>query len=60
MLESLGVFCGLFVAGCFPQSLAPFYASARLIPLMKKDGGVRPMAVGDLLRRLNAHLKSQH
>lgn len=31
-----------------------FFFSARLIPLAKKDKGVRPVAVGELLRRLAA------
>jgi len=33
---------------------APFLCAARLITLKKKDGGVRPIAVGDTLRRLTA------
>jgi len=33
---------------------APYLCAARLIPLKKKDGGVRPIAVGDTLRRLKA------
>jgi len=32
----------------------PYLCAARLIPLKKKDGGVRPIAVGDTLRRLTA------
>jgi len=33
---------------------APFLCAACLIPLKKKDGRVRPIAVGDTLRRLTA------
>jgi len=33
---------------------APYLCAARLIPLKKKDGGVRPIAVGDTLHRLTA------
>jgi hypothetical protein len=31
--------------------MSPYYGGARLIPLCKKDGGVRPLAVGETLRR---------
>jgi len=34
---------------------APYLCAARLIPLRKKYGGVRPIAVGDTLRRLVAN-----
>jgi len=33
---------------------APYLCAARLIPLRKKDGGVRQIAAGDTLRRLVA------
>jgi len=33
---------------------APYLCAARLIPPRKKDGGVRPIAVGETLRRLVA------
>jgi len=33
---------------------APYLCAARLIPLRKKDGGVRPIAVSDTLRRIVA------
>lgn len=56
VLDALAQFGGLFVAGKFPSSLARFYGGARLIPLKKKDGGVRPMAVGETLRRLACKL----
>jgi hypothetical protein len=52
VLSHLTHFCNLFISGKFPNTIAPFYGSARLIPLVKKDGGVRPMAVGETLRRL--------
>jgi hypothetical protein len=52
LLTSLAKFCSQFCSGKMPIELACYYASARLIPLIKKDNGVRPMAVGDTLRRL--------
>ena len=40
------------INGSIPSSLAPLLCAARLIPLRKKDEGVRPVAVGDVLRRI--------
>jgi hypothetical protein len=40
------------VSGQLPSSLHAWLASARLIPLTKKGGGVRPIAIGETLRRL--------
>lgn len=56
VLGALGDFCGLLMSGIFPVELAQFYASGRLIPLRKKDDGIRPMAVGETLRRLACKL----
>jgi hypothetical protein len=44
----------LLLAGKIPAQWAPFIASAPLIPLAKPDGGVRPIAVGEVLRRLTS------
>jgi len=41
-------------AGCLNPRAAPYLCVAHLIPLKKKDGGVRPIAVGDTARRLVA------
>ena len=40
------------VEGLFPLGLAPLWCASNLIPLAKKDVGVRPIAVGDTFRRL--------
>jgi hypothetical protein len=56
VLNSLAAFCSNFVCGRFPSSISPYYGSARLIPLVKRDNGVRPLAVGDTLRRLACKL----
>ena len=37
-----------------PRDLAPFLAGATLTALPKKDNGIRPVAVGEVLRRLTA------
>jgi len=42
-------------AGRFHPRAAPYLRTARLIPLTKNDGGVRPIAVDDTLRRLTAN-----
>ena len=40
------------VAGLVPPQVAPYLCGARLHASKKRDGGIRPIAVGDLLRRL--------
>jgi hypothetical protein len=35
-----------------PKEIQPFIAGAFLIGLSKKDGGIRPIAIGDVFRRL--------
>ena len=40
------------VAGLAPRELAPFIAGAPLIALVKAGGGLRPIAIGETVRRL--------
>ena len=40
------------LAGDMPASLRPYWASAPITPLLKPNGGIRPIAVGLTLRRL--------
>ena len=42
----------ILLAGKAPIEIAPWVAGAPLYPLKKKDGGVRPIAVGEIFRRL--------
>jgi hypothetical protein len=42
----------LLAAGKAPLFVAPWIAGAPLVPLIKKDNGVRPIAIGELLRRV--------
>jgi hypothetical protein len=42
----------LLAGGLAPAEVQPYLAGARLIALSKKDGGVRPVAVGECFRRL--------
>ena len=44
----------LLARGLAPESVAPFLAGASLHALSKKDGTLRPIAVGECLRRLVA------
>ena len=44
------------IAGYLPQCLQAFLCSGRLIPLNKKDRGVRPIVVGEYLRALVSKL----
>jgi hypothetical protein len=52
-LDNLTSFTNLFLSGKALATFAPFMSSANLIPLLKKDGvSIRPIAVGEVLRRL--------
>ena len=44
----------LTARGELPQWSGPWVAAARLIPLEKPGGGLRPVAVGEVLRRLTS------
>ena len=35
-----------------PEHLRPFFFGARLIPIAKKDGGIRPIAIGTIFHNL--------
>ena len=41
-----------------PDQVAPFLCGARLLGAVKKDGGIRPIAVGEVLRRLTSKVHS--
>ena len=43
--------------GYLPPDLQPCLCGGRLIPLIKKDSGVRPLVVGELLRALRPGIK---
>ena len=49
---ALVVFTRKLLSGTFPPAAQRYLCASTLIPLNKKDGGVRPIAVGDTLRRL--------
>jgi hypothetical protein len=50
-LGALTRFGKLFIAGTPPEDILPFVFGAKLIGIQKKDGGIRPIAIGEVLRR---------
>ena len=54
LLESLTRFIIKALNGERPAMFAELFLSARLLPFKKKDDGVRPFAVGEVLPRLGA------
>ena len=42
------------VNAILPQDLSVYFCGARLVPLLKKKGGIRPLAIGEILK-LVAH-----
>ena len=44
--------CNTLLRGEAPNTLGRFIAGAPVIPLLKPDGGIRPIAIGETLRRL--------
>lgn len=44
----------IILSGSVPELVLPVLAGASLTAFNKKDGGIRPIAVGDTLRRLSA------
>ena len=51
-LGSLTKLTNHMVAGLAPRELAPFIAGAPLMALLKQGGGLRPIAIGETIRRL--------
>jgi hypothetical protein len=54
LLFSLLEFANLCLTGRVPAIIQPVFCGAALCALNKKDGGIRPIAVGSTLRRLIA------
>ena len=54
LLDALASFCSAVANGHFSQGCMKLLTAARLVPIGKRGGGVRPIAVGDVLRRLAA------
>ena len=58
LLSALASFLSLVLSGGTPLSIRPYFFGANLFALEKKDGGVRPIAVGCTLRRLAVKVAS--
>ena len=54
LLEALTDFTNMILEGKTPSFVRPFFFGTTLVALEKKDGGVRPIAVGCTFRRLLA------
>ena len=52
LLTAVTLFMNTVVKGICPPTLLPFFFGGRLVAVAKKDGGVRPIAVGNTWRRL--------
>ena len=59
VLGHLARICSDFAWGRFPPEHGAILAGARLIPIGKTGGGVRPIAVGEFIRRLAGKLLVQ-
>ena len=59
LLQSLTAFTNLVLTGDIPAEIRAFFFGASLTALNKRDGGVRPIAVGCTLRRLIAKVASR-
>ena len=60
LLTALSSFILHILEGNTPSSIQPILFGANLIALNKKEGGIRPIAVGQILRRLAAKCASVH
>ena len=59
LLTALTSLCNLVLAGKVPQCARDALFSASLCALRKKDGGIRPIAVGSTFRRLPARIAAR-
>lgn len=56
VLTAITDLCNFMLAGKVTQDVCPFIYGASLFALNKKNGGIRPIAVGNTFRRLTAKL----
>ena len=55
-LQQLTALINLFLTGCIPPTVRAHFCGGKLIALKKPAGGIRPIAIGETLRRLCAKL----
>ena len=53
-LDSLHFVCSLISEGMMPKNVVPLISASRLIALPKTNGDVRPIVIGETLRRITA------
>jgi hypothetical protein len=58
LVEKIEKFLGIILAGKVHASICPIFCGASLTALKKKTGGIRPIAVGNVWRRLTAKIIS--
>ena len=58
LLGAVTTFMNALAEGSIPDDMRPYFFGGRLIALNKKDGGIRPIAVGLCFRRLASKLVS--
>lgn len=56
LLESLTKLCNFLLKGLLNREVCPYLYGASLCAFLKKDGGIRPIAIGSTIRRLVAKL----
>ncbi|GAU90643.1 hypothetical protein RvY_03032 [Ramazzottius varieornatus] len=59
LAQALADLVGLMLDGKVPEDVCPTLYGASLIALLKKTGGIRPIAVGNTLRRLAGKIVSK-
>ena len=60
LLDSITDFVNFVLLGKTPTWIRPFFFGASLFAFSKKDGGIRPIAVGLTLRRLTAKIACRY
>ena len=58
LLSDLAKFCTFILNGRLPDAVRPLFFGANLTALRKKDGGIRPIAAGNTLRRMVCRIVS--
>jgi hypothetical protein len=58
-LKAYSDYVNLLISGKLPLSVAPFLSSAPVIPLKKKYNGIRPIAIGEIWRRLTSKIATR-
>jgi len=60
LLVAVSAFVNMLMEGIIPDAIRPYFFGGRLVALDKKGGGVRPIAVGLVVRRLSSKLASSY